>query len=137
MVALFVGIPQRLNQKLRCLADVNDSFSGMTMSCQVSNVTLVEVNWECFYASVEARMIKPVSILAYFALEPLRKLAQMINKLTIQVLDAPLNLAFVLRIRRMRKMRFNTVLTTPALPLLLKLAAMIGKNSFRQILLLL
>jgi hypothetical protein len=30
MVALFVGIPQRLNLKLRCLADVNDSFSGMT-----------------------------------------------------------------------------------------------------------
>src|SRR3990170_945689 len=56
----------------------------------------------------------------------------MINKLPVQVLDAPLNLALVLRIRRMRKKRLNTMLFAPTFPLLLKLAARIRKNSLRK-----
>ena len=58
-------------------------------------------------------MVKPVSVLAYFALEPFRKLPQMINELSVQVLNASFHLALVLRIRRMSKMRLNTMLTAP------------------------
>jgi hypothetical protein len=53
-------------------------------------------------------MIKPVYVLAYSALKPLRELAQMINKLPVQVLDTPLNFAFILRVRWMSKMSFKT-----------------------------
>jgi hypothetical protein len=53
---------------------------------------------------------------------------KVINKLPVEVLDAPLNLALVLQIRRMRKMSLNTTLTAPFFPLLLELAAVIGKN---------
>ena len=66
-------------------------------------------------------MIEPFSVLVYSALEPFRKLPKVINELSVQVLNAPLNLAFILRIRRMRKMRFNVMLTAPVLPLLLEL----------------
>jgi hypothetical protein len=61
----------------------------------------------------------------------------MINKLAVQILDAPLNLALILRVRRMRKMRFNMMHTAPRLPLLFELAAMIRKYSLRKPLLLL
>jgi len=107
------------------------------MSCQVSNVTRVQVCWERFYASVKAKMIKPFSILVYFAIEPFRKLAQMINELSVKILNTPFNLAFVLRIRRMSKMRLNAMQTAPSLPLLLKLRSMVRKNSLRKPLLLL
>ena len=59
----------------------------------------------------------------------------MINKLAVQVLNATLNLALVLRIRRMRKMRLNMALAAPALPLLLELAAMVRQNGLRKLLL--
>jgi hypothetical protein len=52
----------------------------------------------------------------------------MIDGLPVQVLDAPLDLALVLRMRRMRKMSLNMTLTASFLPLLLELAAVIGKN---------
>jgi hypothetical protein len=70
-------------------------------------------------------MVKPVLVFAYLAGEPLRNLKQMINELSVKVLNAPFNLALVLRVRRMSKMRLNTTLTAPALPLLLKLRSMI------------
>jgi hypothetical protein len=82
-------------------------------------------------------MIKPFLVIIYFAFEPFWKLSQMINKLSVEVLNAPLNLAFVLRIRRMRKMRHNTMQNAPALPLLLKLRSMIRQNTLRKPLLLL
>jgi hypothetical protein len=41
----------------------------------------------------------------------------MIDELPVEVLDAPLDLALVLRIRRMRKINLNTTLTAPFLPL--------------------
>jgi hypothetical protein len=56
----------------------------------------------------------------------------MINKLSVEVLDALLNFAFVLGIIRMRKMRFNPMATAPAFPLLLKLETMIRQNSLRK-----
>jgi hypothetical protein len=55
-----------------------------------------------------------------------------IDELPVEVLDAPLNLALVLRIRRMRKINLNTALTAPFLPLLLELAAVIGKSGLRK-----
>jgi len=82
-------------------------------------------------------MIKPVSIRAYFAIEPFRKLAQMINELSVKVLNAPFNLAFVLRIRRMSKMRLNTMLSAPSLPLFFELGTMVRKNGLRKPVLLL
>jgi hypothetical protein len=66
-------------------------------------------------------MIKPVSVFAYLPFEPFRKLSQVINELSVKVLNAPLDFAFVLRIRRMSKMRFNMMPTAPVFPLLLKL----------------
>jgi hypothetical protein len=66
------------------------------------------------------------------AFEPSRELAQWINEFSIEVLDAPLNLALVLRIRRMSKLSLDPMLTAPVLPLLLKLAAMIRKYSLRK-----
>ncbi|MGD0203893.1 MAG: hypothetical protein ABSC20_08335 [Candidatus Bathyarchaeia archaeon] len=45
----------------------------------------------------------------------------MINKLAVQVLDAPLDFAFILRVRWMSKMRFNSMNTAPTLPLIPKL----------------
>src|SRR3972149_10944203 len=107
------------------------------VSCQVSNVTLVERCWESFYASVKARMVEPVPVLAYSAFQPLRELPQVINELAIQVLNATLHLALILRVRRMSKMRFNAMRTAPSFPLLLKLLPKIGKNSLRQMPLLL
>jgi hypothetical protein len=58
----------------------------------------------------------------------------MIDELPVQVLDAPLNLDLVPvpRIRRTRKMSLNMTLTAPFLPLLLELAAVIGKNVLRK-----
>jgi hypothetical protein len=44
-------------------------------------------------------------------------------------LDTPLDLALVLRVRRKRKMSVDAGLTAPFLPLLLELAAVIGKNT--------
>lgn len=61
----------------------------------------------------------------------------MINELPVKVLNTPFNLAFVLRIRRMSKMRLNAMLTAPSLPLLFKLLSMVEKNSFRTPILLL
>ena len=81
-------------------------------------------------------MVKPVSVIAYLAVEPLRNLTQMINELSVKVLNAPFNLALVLRVRRMSKMRFNMMHTAPVFPLLLKLRSMIRQNSLRQPLLL-
>ncbi len=60
---------------------------------------------KCFYASMKTRMIEPLLALAWSAFEAFRKLPKMIDELPVQVLDAPLDLALVLRMRRMRKMR--------------------------------
>jgi hypothetical protein len=57
-------------------------------------------------------MIKPLPVLANFAAQPFRKFSKMIDKLSVQVLNAPLNLALVLPIRRIGKMSLNTMLTT-------------------------
>jgi hypothetical protein len=51
------------------------------------------------------------------------------GELPVQFLDVPLDLTPVLRIRRTRKISLNTTLTAPFLPLLLELAAVIGKNA--------
>jgi hypothetical protein len=80
-------------------------------------------------------MVKPVSVIAYLAVEPLRNLTQMVNELSVKVLNAPFNLALVLRVRRMSKMRLNATLTAPVFPLLLKLRSMIRQNSLRKTLL--
>jgi len=61
----------------------------------------------------------------------------MINELSVKVLNTPFNLAFVLRIRRMSKMRLNAMLTAPSLPLFFKLGTMVRKNSLRKPILLL
>ena len=98
------------------------------MAFQLSNVTLVKISWMCFCSLVEARMVKPLFVLVQFAFEPFRKLPKIIDELPVQVLDAPLDLALVLRVRRMRKMSLNMTLTSSFLPLLLELAAVIGKN---------
>src|SRR3989337_3964274 len=82
-------------------------------------------------------MVKPVSVLVYLTFEPSRELAQWINEFSIEVLNAPFNLALVLRIRRMSKLSLNTMLTAPVFPLLLKLRAMIRQKSLRKPLLLL
>jgi hypothetical protein len=55
-----------------------------------------------------------------------------INELPVEVLDAQLNLALVLQIRRTRRISLNTTLTAPFLPLLLELAAVTRKNSLRK-----
>lgn len=67
-------------------------------------------------------MVEPLFVLAYFAFEPFWKLPEVINELAVEILNAPLNLTFVLWIRGMRKMRFNMMLTAPVLPLLLELS---------------
>jgi hypothetical protein len=59
---------------------------------------------------MEMLMIKPVSVLALSALELFWELEQMINKLSVQVLNAPLNFTLFLRIRRISKMSFNIML---------------------------
>jgi hypothetical protein len=56
-----------------------------------------------------------------------------IDELPVEVLDASLDLALVLRMRRTRKMSLNMTLTASFLPLLLELAAVIGKNSLRSL----
>jgi hypothetical protein len=33
--------------------------SVMSLSCELSNVTLVKISWMCFYSPAEARMVKP------------------------------------------------------------------------------
>jgi hypothetical protein len=48
-----------------------------------------------------------------------------INELPVEVLVTPLDLALVLRIRRMHKMSLNMALTAPFFPLLLELATVI------------
>jgi hypothetical protein len=78
-------------------------------------------------------MVEPVSILAQFALEPFRKLSQVIDEFAVQVLNTPLHLALVLRIRRMSKMSFNMMLIAPGLPSLFELRSMIRKNSLRKL----
>jgi hypothetical protein len=55
-----------------------------------------------------------------------------IDELPVEVLDASLDLALVLRMRRTRKINLNTTLTAPFLPLLLELPAVIRKNSLRK-----
>ena len=77
-------------------------------------------------------MVKPVSVIVYLTFEPSRKLAQWINEFSVEVLDASFNFAFVLRVRRMSKMRLNAMLTAPVFPLLLKLRSMIRQNSLRK-----
>src|SRR3990172_1872865 len=106
--------------------------SSHQLSCQLSNVTLVEFCWKRFYPSMKAQIVKPVSVLVYLTFEPSRELAQRINEFSIEVLDASFNLALVLRIRRMSKLSLNTMLTTPVLQLILKLRAMIRPNSLRK-----
>ena len=64
-------------------------------------------------------MVEPLFVLAWFAFEPFRELSKVIDELPVEVLDAPLNLALVLRIRRKRKMSVDAGLTAPFLPLLL------------------
>jgi hypothetical protein len=36
----------------------------MFLSCELSNVTLVKISWMCFCSPVEARMVKPLIVLA-------------------------------------------------------------------------
>jgi hypothetical protein len=57
---------------------------------------------------------------------------RVIDELPVEVLEASLDLALVLRIRRTPKMSLNTTLTASFLPLLLELAAVIRKNSLRK-----
>jgi hypothetical protein len=52
-----------------------------------------------------------------------------IDEVPVQVLDPPFDLAPVLRMRRTRKINLNMMFTASFLPLLLELAAIIGKNS--------
>jgi hypothetical protein len=74
-------------------------------------------------------MVKPISVFTYFALKPLRKLPQMNNELSVEILNATLNIALVLRIRRMRKMSLNTTVVAPPFPLHPKLRPTITQNS--------
>ena len=64
-------------------------------------------------------MVKPVSVFAYLAVEPFRKLPQMINELSVKVLNTPLNFALILRIRRMSKLSFNAMFTGTSLSIVL------------------
>jgi hypothetical protein len=54
------------------------------MAFQLSNVTLVKISWACFYFPVEARMVKPLLVLAQFAFEPFRKLPKVIDELPVR-----------------------------------------------------
>ena len=47
--------------------------NSCVVTVQLSNVALVEFYWEHLYASMKARMIKPLPVLANFASQPLRK----------------------------------------------------------------
>jgi hypothetical protein len=49
-------------------------------------------------------MVERLFVLTWFAFEPFRKLPKVIDGLPVEVLDAPLDLALVLRARRKRKM---------------------------------
>jgi hypothetical protein len=86
-----------------------------------------------FLRLCKKQVIEPLFVLAQFAFEPFRKLPNVINELPVQVLEAPLNLALVLKIRRTRRISLNTTLTAPFLPLLVELAAVIRKNSLRSL----
>jgi hypothetical protein len=77
-------------------------------------------------------MVKPHLVLAQFAFEPFKKLPKVIDELPVEVLEASLDLALVLRMRRTRKMSLNMTLTASFLPLLLELAAVIRKNSLKK-----
>ena len=81
-------------------------------------------------------MVEPFCVFLQSAFEALRELPEMINELSVQVLNASFDLALVLRIRRMRKMSLNTVPTAPVLPLPLELATVVGKDSFWKLFLL-
>jgi hypothetical protein len=59
------------------------------------------------------------------------------DELPVEVLDAPLDLALVPRVRRKRKMSVDAGLTAPFLSQLPELAAVIGKKGIRKPLLLL
>ena len=76
-------------------------------------------------------MVEPLPVLLQPAFEPPRKLPEVVDKLPVQVLNAPLHLALVLRIRRMREMGLNAIPPTPLPPLLPELTAMIGQNRLR------
>jgi hypothetical protein len=67
------------------------------------------------------------SVLAYFAFEPLGKLPQMTQELSIEVLNSSFNFAFVLRVRRMRIYWRNTMPTAPVFPVIFKLFTVIRK----------
>jgi hypothetical protein len=75
-------------------------------------------------------MVEPIPVLVQSPFEPAWKLSEMVNKLVVQVLNTPFNLAFVLRIRWMRKMSFNTVFLAPLFPVFLELRTVIRKYDF-------
>src|SRR3990170_4869549 len=77
-------------------------------------------------------MIEPFPVILQSAFEPSRKLPKMVNKLSIQVLDAPFNFALVLRIGRMRKMRLSTMPFTPSLPFFFELWTKIRQYRLRM-----
>jgi hypothetical protein len=51
-----------------------------------------------------------------------------VNEFSVEVLNAPFNFAFILRVRWMSKMSLNTMSTAPVLPLLFELRAMIRRE---------
>ena len=76
-------------------------------------------------------MIKPISVIADMP-KPAGKLPQLIDELSVEVLDTTFNLALVLRVRRMSKLSIDPMSPAPVLPLLLKLRPMITQNSLRK-----
>ena len=84
---------------------------------------------------MEPVVIKPILVVYQFVSKPFWKLPKMINELSVQVLNATLNFALILRVRRMSKESLNTMETAPLPPLIPKLWPMIRQNSLRKSLL--
>jgi len=61
-------------------------------------------------------VVEPFSVFPQFPLQPSRELPEMVNELPVQVLNAPLHLALILRIRRVSVMRLNPIFPAPPLP---------------------
>jgi len=76
-------------------------------------------------------MVKPAPILPQPTPKPPRELPEIIDKPPVQVLDTPLNFAFIPRTRRISAMDFNPVASTPSPPLLLELRSVIGQYRLR------
>ena len=102
------------------------------MSCQVANVTLVEPAGQYVYSPMETQIIEPFLVFVEFALQPSGKFPEMVDEFSVEVLYEPFNFSFVLGIGWMGKVWFDAVLSTPTLPLLLELWAMIRQYRLWQ-----